>query len=63
MDRDNGKQLRKNIERNVAPHPLWLSQRDVEILRLLDPEDGFHYLPTHWIHAFVGGDALRVASG
>lgn len=41
--------------------PLFLSERDLRILRLLDPEFGYHYLPSHWIHAFVGGDELRVA--
>ncbi|MGL4556836.1 MAG: hypothetical protein ACRCV5_05010, partial [Afipia sp.] len=40
---------------------LALTARDVEVLRLLDPEHGYHYLPSHWIHAFVGGDSLRVA--
>jgi hypothetical protein len=40
---------------------LALTARDVQVLRLLDPEHGYYYLPSHWIHAFVGGDALRVA--
>ena len=40
---------------------LFLSPRDVQIFRLLDPEHGFHYLPSHWIHAVVGGNNLRVA--
>jgi hypothetical protein len=40
---------------------LFLSGRDLDIFRLLDPEYGYRYLPSHWIHAFVGGDQLRVA--
>ena len=47
--------------RHADNRPLFISARDVEIFRLLDPEHGFHYLPSHWIHAFVGGDELRVA--
>ena len=47
--------------RNAAAGSLWLSKRDLEIFRLLDPEYRFHYLPSHWIHAFAGGDKLRVA--
>lgn len=41
--------------------PLFLSERDLAIFRLLDPEYGFHFLPSHWILAFVGGDETRVA--
>lgn len=41
--------------------PLFLSERDHRIFRLLDPEHGYHYLPSNWIHAFVGGNELRVA--
>ena len=41
--------------------PLVLSDRDALIFRLLDPEHGYHYLPTNWIHAFIGGDELRLA--
>ena len=41
--------------------PLCLSERDLRILRLLDPEYGYHYLPSNWIQAFVDGDELRVA--
>lgn len=40
---------------------LFLSERDLAIFRLLDPEHGYRYLPSNWIHAFVGGDQLRVA--
>lgn len=40
---------------------LALTPRDIQVLRLLDPEHGYHYLPSHWIHAFVGGDALKVS--
>ena len=38
---------------------LYLTDRDCEIFRLLDPEYGYHYLPSNWIHAFIGGDQLR----
>ena len=41
--------------------PLILSDRDALIFRLLDPEHAYHYLPTNWVHAFVGGDKQRVA--
>ena len=41
--------------------PLILSDRDTLIFSLLDPEHGYHYLPTNWIHAFVRGDELRLA--
>ncbi len=40
---------------------LFLSERDLAIFRLLDPENGYRFLPSSWIHAFVGGDQLRVA--
>ena len=40
---------------------LYLKERDQEIFRLLDPEHDFHYLPSNWIHAFTGGDQLRLA--
>ena len=40
---------------------LCLTERDNEIFRLLDPEQGYHYLPSNWIHAFIGGDQLRLA--
>ena len=40
---------------------LCLTERDQEIFRLLDPEHGFHYLPSNWIHAFIGGEQLRLA--
>lgn len=46
---------------NADDRPLFLSERDLRILRLLDPEHGYHYLPSNWIQAFVGGDELRVA--
>jgi len=52
--------LRRGSPANDAK-PLALSPRDIQILHLLDPEYGFHYLPSHWIHAFIGGDRLRVA--
>jgi hypothetical protein len=48
-------------ERHADDRALYLSERDLAIFRLLDPENGFHYLPSHWVHAFVGGDQLRVA--
>ena len=49
----------KNIgDRDSA---LFLTERDSEIFRLLDPEHGYHYLPSNWIHAFIGGDQLRLA--
>lgn len=41
--------------------PLAISERDLRIFRLLDPEHAFHYLPSNWLHAFVGGDAQRVS--
>ena len=41
--------------------PLWLTERDSEIFRLLDPDYGYSYLPSNWIHAFIGGDQLRLA--
>lgn len=47
--------------RDIDARPLSLTSRDLAIFRLLDPEYGFHYLPSHWIHAFVGGDPLRLA--
>ena len=40
---------------------LYLTERDHDIFRLLDPEYGYHYLPSNWIHAFIGGDQLRLA--
>ena len=40
---------------------LSLTERDLEILRLLDPEYRFHYLPSNWIHDFIGGDELRLS--
>ena len=40
---------------------LWLTERDQDIFRLLDPAHGHHYLPSNWIHAFIGGDQLRLA--
>jgi hypothetical protein len=47
---------------NHADHrALYLSPRDLDIFRLLDPEYGYRYLPSSWIHAFVGGDPLRLA--
>jgi hypothetical protein len=46
---------------NADDAPLSISERDLLIFRLLDPEYGFHYLPSNWIHAFVGGDAQRVS--
>lgn len=46
---------------NADDRPLAISERDLAIFRLLDPEHGFHYLPSNWIHAFVGGDAQRVS--
>lgn len=45
----------------VDDRPLTLSTRDLAIFRLLDPEYGYHYLPSNWINAFVGGDALRLS--
>lgn len=48
-------------ERHADERALFLSERDLAIFRLLDPEHGYHYLPSNWIHAFVGGDQLRVA--
>lgn len=48
-------------ERGTDGHALFLSARDLEIMRLLDPEHGYRYLPSNWVHAFVGGDQLRVA--
>ena len=47
--------------RGADDRALYLSARDLDILRLLDPEHGYHYLPSHWVHAFTGGDQLRVA--
>lgn len=47
--------------RGTDEHALYLSARDLDILRLLDPEHGYRYLPSNWVHAFVGGDLLRVA--
>lgn len=46
---------------NADDLPLTISERDLAIFRLLDPEHGFHYLPSSWIHALVGGDAQRVS--
>lgn len=40
---------------------LYLTERDQDIFRLLDPEQGYHYLPSNWVHAFIGGDQLRLA--
>lgn len=33
-----------------------MGARDRAILELLDPAFGYKYLPSNWIHAFVGGD-------
>lgn len=33
-----------------------MGKRDRAILELLDPEFGYKYLPSNWIHAFVGGN-------
>lgn len=46
---------------NADHRPLAITERDALIFRLLDPEHGFHYLPSNWIHSFVGGDARRVS--
>ena len=40
---------------------LFISERDLAIFRALDPEYGHRYLPSHWLHALIGGDQLRVA--
>lgn len=37
-------------------HPLMMGARDRAILELLDPQFRYKYLPSHWIHAFVGGN-------
>ena len=36
--------------------PLVMGERDRAILELLDPKFGYKYLPSNWIHAFVGGN-------
>ena len=46
---------------NRDDRALFLSDRDLAIFRILDPEYGYQYLPSHWLHAFVGGNQLRVA--
>jgi hypothetical protein len=33
-----------------------MGARDRAILELLDPQFGYKYLPSNWIHAFLGGD-------
>ena len=43
--------------------PLIVSPRDIEIFRLLDPELRFTYLPSNWIHAFVGGGDIGSLTG
>ena len=40
---------------------LSLTERDLEIFRILDPEHRFHCLPSNWLHAFIGGDELRLS--
>ena len=40
---------------------LSLTERDLEIFRLLDPEHRFHYLPSNWVHAYIAGDELRLS--
>ena len=40
---------------------LSLTERDLEIFRLLDPEFRFHYLPSNWVHTFIGGEELRLS--
>ncbi len=41
--------------------PLAITERDFAILELLDPEFRYAYLPSHFIHAFLGGDRLRLS--
>lgn len=41
--------------------PLAITERDIAIFELLDPEHRYTYLPSHWIHAFIGGDRLRLS--
>jgi Replication-relaxation len=36
--------------------PLVMGERDRAILELLDPQFRFKYLPSNWIHAFIGGN-------
>lgn len=36
--------------------PLEMGARDRAILELLDPKFRFKYLPSNWVHAFIGGD-------
>jgi hypothetical protein len=40
---------------------LVITERDIAILKLLDPEHRYTYLPSHWIHAFIGGEQLRLS--
>ena len=47
--------------RHADDRALYLSERDLAIFRLLDPEHGYRYLPSSWIRAFLGGDQLRLA--
>ncbi len=61
MEKRNHKSQFEYVGRNADDRPLFLSTRDEKIFRLLDPEHGYHYLPSNWIRAFVGGDELRVA--
>lgn len=41
--------------------PLTVTERDIAIFELLDPEHRYTYLPSHWVHAFIGGDRLRLS--
>lgn len=61
MDKRAHKSQFSYVGPNADHEKLFLSGRDIQVFRLLDPEHGFHYLPSNWIHAFVGGDELRVA--
>ncbi len=41
--------------------PLQITERDIAVFELLDPEFRYTYLPSNWVHAFLGGDALRLS--
>src|SRR4051812_24758878 len=47
---------RSRIHRQSARKAIVLSPRDVEIFKLLDR---YRYLPSNFIHAFVGGNPIR----
>lgn len=42
--------------------PLIVSPRDIAIFHLLDPQRRFTYLPSSWIHHFVGGGDFNTLS-